>query len=81
MFSSGNLSQAEKCYMHFDLYDDNWDNIRDSDSEIPYFDLEQDMLRKMKKKFRKKHFAFWELNVVQSPYVVGLNKRNDFCEN
>lgn len=58
MFSSGNLSQAEKCYMRFDLYDDNWDNIRDSDSEIPYFDLEQDMLRKMKKKFRKKHFAF-----------------------
>ncbi|XP_078329971.1 uncharacterized protein LOC144624306 [Crassostrea virginica] len=33
MFSSGNLSQAEKCYMRFDLYDDNWDNIRDSDSE------------------------------------------------
>ena len=25
--------------------------------------------------------SFWELNVVQSPYVVGLNKRNDFCEN
>ena len=24
---------------------------------------------------------FWELNEVQSPYVVGLNKRNDFCEN
>ena len=25
--------------------------------------------------------TFWELNEVQSPYVVGLNKRNDFCEN
>ena len=25
--------------------------------------------------------CFWELNEVQSPYVVGLNKRNDFCEN
>ena len=25
--------------------------------------------------------SFWELNEVQSPYVVGLNKRNDFCEN
>ena len=24
---------------------------------------------------------YWELNEVQSPYVVGLNKRNDFCEN
>ena len=28
-----------------------------------------------------KNDQFWELNVVQSPYVVGLNKRNDFCEN
>ena len=26
-------------------------------------------------------WVFWELNEVQSPYVVGLNKRNDFCEN
>ena len=25
--------------------------------------------------------SYWELNEVQSPYVVGLNKRNDFCEN
>ena len=25
--------------------------------------------------------TFRELNVVQSPYVVGLNKRNDFFEN
>ena len=28
-----------------------------------------------------KKVGFWELNEVQSPYVVGLNKRNDFCEN
>ena len=58
MFSSGNLSQVEECYIHFDLYDDNLDRIRDSDSESPYFDLEEDMLKKMKKKFRKKYFAF-----------------------
>ena len=58
MFSSGNLSQAEKCYMHFDLYDDNWDNIRDSDSEIPYFDLEQDMLRKMKRNSERSILLF-----------------------
>ena len=32
-------------------------------------------------KIFKEIMHFWELNEVQSPYVVGLNKRNDFCEN
>ena len=40
-----------------DWYDDDSDKITDSESEIPYFDLEQNMYSKMKKKFQKKHFA------------------------
>ena len=48
--------------------------------------LEFKILKKKKKTFSLLKaiwllFIFWELNVVQSPYVVGLNKRNDFCEN
>ena len=60
MFRTRMFLQTEE--WDLDWYDDWWDDdsdkITDSEREIPYFDLEQNMYSKMKKKFQKKHFAF-----------------------
>ena len=63
------------CSLEFDLsnlrerFNNPWERILNARERIAQFNITI-------------YFCYFgELNEVQSPYVVGLNKRNDFCEN